>query len=470
MDKLLTQIEKYILYAVIFLFPITVLPISPNPFVVSKLAVLSFGVALLLLTRSLRIIFSGKLDFSVGNFDFPVLLIAIAFLLSAIVRTPNKMEAFLLPGTATAVVGGVLIYFLINQLKENEKTNLSMTLFGSASVFSVLTLLAFSGVFAKIPQLPAYLKITGFTPEGGYLPSAIFLGVVLPIAIGHLLSEKISSRKIFFGVSIAIIVFALGVSIFNLLPGRTSSPRFPSYGVSWFIAVDALKESPIFGVGPGNYITAFNRFRPLSYNLTDLWAVKFATARSFYLTSLTEAGMLALAGIVLLFLTLYRTAKKDFKEKRLVNWGFAASSSLVSLLTLAVILLLAPATILLIVLLFVLLALNTKTRHTTLSLTTQGTEVQGVSTQIVASRFPALLVTVPIIIITLLFGYRASRVLAAEYKFKKALDYLAANNANKTYDTMREAIRGNPAVDRYHATFARINLALANAIAQKVAW
>src|SRR3990167_7906112 len=101
MNEILTRIEKYLLYVVIFLFPITTLPISPNPFVVPKLAVLAFGVALLLLVRSLRIIYSGKLDFSIGNFDFPVLLITLAFLVSAILRTPNKMEAFLLPGTTT---------------------------------------------------------------------------------------------------------------------------------------------------------------------------------------------------------------------------------------------------------------------------------------------------------------------------------------------------------------------------------
>ena len=33
MEKLLTKIEKYILYAVVFLFPFFVLAISPNPFV-----------------------------------------------------------------------------------------------------------------------------------------------------------------------------------------------------------------------------------------------------------------------------------------------------------------------------------------------------------------------------------------------------------------------------------------------------
>src|SRR3989344_3317532 len=470
MEQFLSRLEKYILYAVVFLSPIAILTISPNPFVIPKLAVLSYGVAILLLIRAVRVVASGRLDFSVGNFDFPVLLIALAFALSAIFRTPNKMEAFLLPGTATAVLGGALLYFLINQLKQEEKSVVTLLLSASATVFSTLTLLSFSGVLAKIPQLPAFLKLPGFTPEGGYLPAAVFLGVVLPIALGHVLSEKVALRKAFFGVATALIVFGLGISIYNLLPGRPYSPRFPSYGVSWYVAVDALKESPIFGVGPGNYITAFNRFRPLSYNGTDLWAVKFAKARSFYMTALTEAGLVALAGMFLLFLTLYRSSKKDFKEKKLVNWGFAAIASMVSLLMLTFAFLILPATILLIVLLFVLLALNAKIRHTTLSLTTPGVEVtQGLSTQNEAPRFPALLITVPVVIFVLLFFIQATRALTAEYKFKKALDMLAANDASGTYDTMREAIRLNPRVDRYHATFSRVNLALANAITLRVA-
>ena len=74
MEKLLAKIEKYILYFVVFLFPFFVLSISPNPFVVPKIALLSLGVALILLVRALRVITAGKLEFSVGNFDFPVFL------------------------------------------------------------------------------------------------------------------------------------------------------------------------------------------------------------------------------------------------------------------------------------------------------------------------------------------------------------------------------------------------------------
>lgn len=282
MEKLLTKIEKYILYTVLFLLPIAVASTSPNPFVVPKLALLFYGIALILLIKAAKVIITGRLDFSTGNFDLPVFLVALAFLLSAIFKTPNKMEAFLLPGTATVVLGGCLLYYLINQHKEEEKHKISLILFASGVVFSVLALLSFFQVLAKITLLPSYLKGQGFTPDGGYLPATLLLFVLLPIGVGLFLAKKDAVQKLLLGVCVGLTALALAVSIYNVLPGRSVSPRLPSYSDSWSIAVDSLKESPIFGIGAGNYLSAFNRYRPLSYNLTDLWAIKFATSRSFY--------------------------------------------------------------------------------------------------------------------------------------------------------------------------------------------
>ena len=67
MENILEKVEKYILYGLIFLLPIAILGISPNVFVPAKLTLLSFGVALVLLAKALRVIASGKLEFSVGG-------------------------------------------------------------------------------------------------------------------------------------------------------------------------------------------------------------------------------------------------------------------------------------------------------------------------------------------------------------------------------------------------------------------
>src|SRR6185295_4226798 len=104
MEKLLKLAEKYVLYATIFLVPVAFANISPNPYIVVKLVILVTGVSLALLLWCARVLVSGKLEYRKGAFDFPVFLLAVAYLASAILKTPNKMEALLLPGTATAVV------------------------------------------------------------------------------------------------------------------------------------------------------------------------------------------------------------------------------------------------------------------------------------------------------------------------------------------------------------------------------
>ena len=116
MEKVFKEIEKYILLVLVFLLPVSVFGGSSNPFVIARLEVLFYGACLYLLIKCLRTIFTGKLEFSVSNYDVSALLILVSYLVSALFRTPNKMEAFLLPGTATVAIGAILLFFFINQL------------------------------------------------------------------------------------------------------------------------------------------------------------------------------------------------------------------------------------------------------------------------------------------------------------------------------------------------------------------
>jgi len=458
MQLLLEKLEKYLVYATVFLLPIALLPISPNIFTPGRLAVLTTGVGLLLLVKALRVILSGKLEFQVGNLDFPVLLLALAYLLSSILRTPNKMEAYLLPGTATAVVAGALLYYLINQLGATEKKTLLSIFLSSGVIYTVLLLFGASGVLANIPGLPAALRSASFTPDGGYLPVLIFLVSVLPLGIGMFISEKDMFKKVVSLVFNIIALVALAVCIFQMLPGKPYSPRFPSFSVSWNIAVDALKQSPVFGIGPGNYITAFSRFKPISYNATELWPVRFATSHNFYLTALTEVGMLGFAALALLVFSVYKSLKREIKEGQLANIG--GNAAVYSLVVLLILMAIFPATALLTILLFILLALFAKTSHTSLHLTSFGET--GTS-----SRLPSLIVSVPVIAAVLVFGFYMGRVLIAEVTFKQGIDALSRGEGQVTYDKLRGAIRLNPSVDRYHSTFSQVNLAIARNLALK---
>jgi tetratricopeptide (TPR) repeat protein len=318
------------------------------------------------------------------------------------------------------------------------------------------------------------MRTVAFNPVGGFLPAAIFLAVTIPVGIGLLLREKESSRKIFLGAGVAVVAFGLIMAIFNLLPGKDFSPRFPTAATSWSVAIDSLKESPIFGIGPGNYLTAFSRFRPISYNTTDLWALRFGTGHDFYLTVFTEAGLLGAAGLILLLLTFFKFARKKVRESNLANWGQSGNTYLFSTGLLIILLALFPATAFVTMVIFILLSFTSEERKTSLNLSTpvaagpEGAGPAGASsqaTQKIVSRLPAIFVTLPVIFLVLAVGLRAGRVLAAEARFKSALDALIANDT-QTYDLMREAININPQVDRYHISYSQVNLALANAIAQ----
>ncbi len=458
MAKSLENIYRYLSYIIVGLIPLVVLSISTNPFEIPKLAVLLYGVGLLIILRSIIIIVEGKLDFKYSRFDLSLFLLAIAYIASTIFRSPNKMEALLLPGTTTAVVSGVLLFYLINQIKEKEKVINAIIV--SATLYALIPIFAQLKVFEMMSILPEFVRSITFTTGGGYLPSAVFLGVTLPLAISNVIKQKDIKLKALYGIMGAFILFAFGLSLFQLTPGKPLSPKLPSYATSWSVVTDSVKVSPIFGVGPGNYLTAFNRFRPAAYNSTDIWAVKFSTATNFVMTSVTETGLLGLAAVVMFTVVFARTIKEDLKQRKLVGWGNVSIPLALSLLMFVLVFLLVPVTNFLIVFFFVLLAISAKTSSHVISFTLKNAEHPTKS-----SKLPAYFIFIPLIGLTLYVFYMAATFIQGEYIFRGAIVAVNENRAKDGYDKMVKAIKINPTVDRYHLAFAQLNLALAKSIA-----
>ncbi|QQG47497.1 MAG: tetratricopeptide repeat protein [Candidatus Woesebacteria bacterium] len=462
--KYLETIDRYLLYFLIFAFPLIFFPIFPNPYTTPKLAFLVFIISISLILKAVRSIKTGTLSISIGKFDLPIILIAVSFLLSTYLQTPNKAESFFLPGEVTFLIAGIILYFALNQLNEKAKDNLKLILLLSASLYSISIIASQAGLGKLIPQLPSYAKDANFNLAGSLIATLFLLVPPVPFAI-KILKKDSFFPKIISGVALSLSALALAITILNILPGKPNSPLIPSVQSSWIVAVETLKTSPLLGVGPGNYITAFNLFRPVTYNQTPLWQTRFNSASNFYLTVLTETGIVGFGSLLILSFAVFRLIKSGSQEKTF-------NTNLLDKLPVALILillLLFPYHEVAIVLLFVLASLATKVHKlnlSTVALNYGNIDSNSDKRTNFVKLIPTLCVTIPLIIITLLINFSLISSLKAEKTYKKAIDAVSQNDGKKAYDNLISAINTNPFVDRYHLTYAQINLALANSISQ----
>jgi tetratricopeptide (TPR) repeat protein len=216
------------------------------------------------------------------------------------------------------------------------------------------------------------------------------------------------------------------------------------------VAVDTIKLSPVLGIGTANYLTAFNKFLPVPFNESQLWGARFSTSRTFVLTLATENGLFGIIsfGLVIFLiikesLTTFKHALKHFGEKE---------TSLLSLFILSIFFFSFPANIPLIMLFFILISLVFANQEFTINLTHR------------ASAFVVSLILVIGVGFLTFFGYK---YLKAERIYKIAVMSLANNDGKATYDALKTTININPYVDRYHSTYAQVNLALARSLGQK---
>ena len=432
MQKFLEKLEVYLLYGLVFVLPLAMLPAFTDPFGIPKLAVLVFGVGLLLITKAVLLILTRKLTYAASNFDMPLLVIVSAYIVSSIFANGNKMEAYFSPGTASVIAAAFILFLLINTLNLTQKNIIKLMLVLSATVAALVYILGAAGV---LPGAKLWLA-------GGATAQIVFLIATLPMCLEFIVSAKDLAKRVFLATAGIIVLASLSMTILSILPGKADAISLPSFETSVSVVFDSLKTSPIFGTGPGNYLSAFNRFRQIGYNSTSLWQVRFTTANSFYLTFITETGLVGLAGLVLLLVAVVKIARKVK----------VADGHIMSLFAVLVILVFLPASVLVVSVLFILLALSSSSHKNEADFPAD-------------IRFVSYTIGVPVVLACLaifFFGYKA---INAEAVFKQSIDSIRSGDGKKTYDLMRAAITLNPYVDRYRASYAQTNMALAQSIA-----
>lgn len=438
--KILDNIEKYTILLTVFLYPIILLTIFTNIFETPKLLVLSTSVGILALVKIVKIFFKESVEINVGKFDIFMILFGLTFLISGVLISPNKMDAFLLPGSASFIILSALIYFFVNQSKEIDKKGILTVIIASIFTASVIQILAVVGITKLIPFLPEIIKSKNFTPFGSLINSAIITTAMLPIVFYKTFTNKEAAEKILYSLVGLIMSISIASSAYLILISKESPFYLLNYKTGWSIAIDSIKESPLLGVGPSNFSYAFNKFRPISFNNENNWNLKYLQNSGQFLNTLSEVGIIGAVLIIYLCFLLYKN--RDLKNPVYVSAILLLTASL-----------LLPISVSSYLILFVLLS----TIH----------ETKNVKLGLLLNKLPKIFIAIPTAMILLTFAYFTSRAFYAEYVFAKAISHLNNDQGLLAYEQTNKAVLINPYVDRYHLFSAAINMALAESLASK---
>ena len=236
----------------------------------------------------------------------------------------------------------------------------------------------------------------------------------------------------------AIVVLSLSLNIFRLTQNKVS---FLNANSSWIIATETLKYRPLQGVGIGNFLEAFNRYRPTSFNTSKNWSENFNLwSANLALQIWTELG---LVGLLLGILMAVAFVKGQLGKK----------SEIVALV-IAVALWLSPVNLMVLIVLMWLATRSLRAESKRLSFKVGE---QGVNLA------PALMVLI-LVGGGLTVMYFWTRAFIGEVNFRKSLVYATKNEGNKTYEWQIKAIQANPNNAYYRAVYSQTNLALAMGI------
>lgn len=431
---------NYGLNLLVFLLPLFFLPLTTNFYEFNKNFLLFLTVIFLYLVWAIKITLKKEIKLSRTLFDLPLIFLVLAFIFAAIFVSSNKIEAILTPGTTGTMILLTLFYFLItHHFSVISKRLLVTSLIASGAILGLIAVYQFLGI-GEAYAPASWLKSKTWTPAGGPLPLITILVIAFPLAVNLFLKkiQKSFLAACLFGFATVLIFAGLTITIFQILPGKPNAVIILPYLTSWAIAIEAFKQSPLFGVGPANFLTAFNRFRPLAFNNYPFWTARFDTGSIYPLQLLTTTGIFGLIAFIWLVINILR-----YKNiKNVIFWCLLIDLGLLFLL---------PVNLLSLFIFFLLLAdWAPKEKETIFKLRKMF--------WLPLALFSVLLV---------LGSYFATRVYLAEYYFKKSLTAAAKNDGLSTYNFQIKAISLNPKNADYHLIYSQTNLVLANALVSK---
>lgn len=444
----MTKVLKIYTRIVLLLVPFFFLPAVYDSFGLGKSGFVLISGLIGLILWAVSLFIDKKIEVKHSKWLWWILILLGWSIVSFLKMTPGGQARSLASATGIGgLLGLVVWFFLWLQIRSKEESQKQMVFLSiSAVLVAITSLVAFLIPASKMPlSWPKNNPIVSITESwsitGSILSEIVFFLVVFGSWLKRLV-EKIKNKSEFNDY----FKEAIGVAFFGLMVLLDAYKLFKQGWIyldgtsNWVIAAETLKNNPIFGVGLGNFIEAFSRFRPASFNMTPYWASTFGVASVGILNWWIELGVVGLGIILVMFFLGWKTRKPgDF-----LSWGL-----------LGLVVLLLPPIYLNLFLLFWVMALNAGESREAKLILPVGEKATNIMPYIVA-----LLV----LVVVGFSGYKAARVVLGDYYWKESLLAAAKNDGSGVYNLQIKAIGANPNLADYRAIYSQTNLALAKSI------
>lgn len=434
----------------LFLAPIAFLPVVVDSFSTGKNLVL-MGMAMLgLVLWGIDFVVSKKSEIKY-NYVLPWLLLLTVYAWLGWwfrLSVGARMRSFLDVGGVGTMTFALVWMFLWLQIGSREEKKISLNwLSASAIVVIVLSIVTFIYPASKMPitwpkDNPLISIGSAWSLTGSLLNEAILVAF-LAIEWGKRLLVKLKSsaeqNDSYISEAVMTSLMTLGtlLSVFRLFKSGLVNLDNSS---AWVIAAEVFKRSPFWGVGIGDFASAFAHFRPVEYNLTSFWASGFKFSSMGVLQLWTELGTVGLAMVFLVFLGFLRQ-KKNYDFFRMLILGVAVAVAPFSFVG-----------VLLLVWILAVSVFETKRMSVVLKV---GDDGFNAGPWIFSG----------ITMVGVVFGsYWLYRVVGAEIIMRQSLLAASKNNGGETYNLQIRAIGMLPTMAEYRRVYSQTNLSLASVI------
>lgn len=529
-DNLLPFINssvKFGLIAITFLIPIFFLSTFIDFFEFPKQLLLVLGTAILVILWLTKFILEKEVRITKTPLDLPIFILLIIYAVSTYFSTSpyTSIVGFFsrLHLSLVSFICYTLLYYIAASNLKNVKEVLQVatSFVASSVILAVLGILYYFGVYA-LHWTPSNFK--NFTPAGSSTALTLTLSLAVPLLLGKLMYVVQTSRKILLTVLIILIttplvlinftaawvalavsvvvmllfsysqnlkhnrdyifgiILALAViSLLNYLPFSRDVLTFLKVDYqkeqqldlqsSWAVATSTVRDYPLLGSGPSTFLYDFTKYRPTTYNLSDLWNERFIVSNNDYLQILTTLGIIGFIAyaffvLKLALFALHKSLKGKETEEHPLKVGLTAgaigflAASMFSASTTSVY-------AIFIILLGSLMALEKAVDKTWVSDFKLSLKMSKAGSIDESKEIMPFLITIPGILLSVIFLFFVYKTAVADFYYKKSIVAASQNNGNDTLRFQAQSIQNNPNQDVYHLALAQTSLAIANNLATK---